>query len=154
MPRFEHDPANVVATLEVLPKDTYEFIIGQPKSFFRQNAKGGDSYGIRYPLVVAEGPMKDKKVLFSTYFQSEGAQAVGKQFLMAGYGFGRTSGDEKVFNQQYAGSDFGFDTDTASVGEMYAELRGKRIVGDLDVRLNETNGEQQQDFKGWKPFGK
>lgn len=154
MPRFNFDPNAVSASIEVLPKDSYEFIIGEPKSFMRKNRKGEDSYGIRYPLVVAEGPHKDKRVFYSIYQQSEGAQAVGKQFLMAALGYDRSSDAEKEYNAAHGGADFSFNTDDQTVGDGWMELKGQRVNGELDVAMNDETGAEMQQFPAgcWSPI--
>lgn len=152
MPRFENDPTKVSASLEVLPKDMYEFIIGEPKSFHRINAAGNPSYGIRFNLTVADGAAKGKKILFNTYQQSEGAQAIGKQFVMAALGYGKGRAEEVRFDTDFAGKDWSFDTDTGACGDAWREVVGKRVVGNLEVKID-NNGNEQQDYKGWLPFG-
>lgn len=152
MPRYENDPTKVAASIEVFPKDDYEFIVGEPKAFERTNAKGAQSYGIRFPVQVAEGDYKGKRTVFSTYQQSEGAQQMAKRFIMAVLGYGAKREEEKRFDADYAGKDWGFDTDTGAVGDMWREAVGKRVIGSLDVRIGDDGGEQQ-DFKGWRPIG-
>jgi hypothetical protein len=151
MPRFEGDPTKVSASLEVLPKDMYEFLIGEPKAFYRTNKAGNPSFGIRFQLTVAEGNAKGKKVLFSTYQQSEGAQAIGKQFVMAGLGYGKGRAEEARFDEDFRGKDWSFDTDTGACGDAWREVVGKRIVGNLEVRMQD-DGNESQDFKSWLPL--
>jgi len=157
MPRYDFSPDAVSASIEILSKGEYEFIVGEPKSFMRKNRKGEDSYGIRFPLVLAEdmnGHKKGTRIFFNTYQQSEGAQAIGKQFLMAVLGYKRNQEAEKQFNDDFTGKDFGFNTDDGSVGDGWMEVKGKRVKGDLDVGINEENQQQVQDFKAgcWSPI--
>lgn len=152
MPRYENDPTKVASSIEVFPKDDYEFIVGEPKSFFRINAKGADSYGVRFPVSVAEGPYAGKRTVFTTYQQSEGAQQMAKRFIMAVLGYGAARAEEKRFDADYAGKDWSFDTDTGAVGDMWREASGKRVIGSLDVRMGD-DGSEQQDFKGWRVLG-
>lgn len=157
MPRYDFNPEAVTATIEVLPKGDYEFIVGEPKSFMRKNRKGEDSYGIGFPLVLAEdanGKRKGTRIFFNTYQQSEGAQAIAKQFLMAVHGYKRTEEDEKKFNAEFAGKDWGFNTDDKSVGDAWMSAKGKRVKGSLDVGINEENGNQTQQFNAgcWSPI--
>ena len=157
MPRYDFSPDAVSASIEILQKGEYEFIIGEPKSFMRKNRKGEDSYGIRFPLVIAEdtnGHKKGTRIFFNTYQQSEGAQAIAKQFLMAACGFKRNQEQEQEFNRSMEGKDFGFNTDDGSVGDGWMEVKGKRVKGDLDVGINEENQQQVQDFKAgcWSPI--
>ena len=153
MPRFEHNPSAVTTSIEVFPKDDYEFTIGEPKTFFRQNAMGNDSYGVRIPLTIATGDYSGKRTLMSLYFQSEGAQSMAKQFQMAALGYQRGRNEELRFNEEWGAKDWSFDTDAGSVGDAWRELVGGRIVGSLDVSMSDT-GDEQQQFKGWRPLGK
>lgn len=153
MPRFEANPASVTTSLEVFPKDDYEFVIGEPKTFFRQNSKGGDSYGIRLPLTIGTGDYQNKRTLVSLYFQSEGAQSMAKQFQMAALGYGKGRTEEERFNKDWGGKDWSFDTDSGAVGDAWRELVGNRVVGTLDVTISDS-GDEQQQFKGWRPLGK
>jgi hypothetical protein len=155
--RFEFDPSTVTSSIPVLPKNDYEFIIGEPKSFIRKNAKGEDSYGVRYPLTVAEGEKKGQRIFFSTYYQSEGGQSAAKRFLMAVYGYKSNDEEEQRFNADMKGQDWAFDPDSGGVGEAFRNVTGKRVRGSLDVQPakdrdgNET-GEQNQNFKAWFPM--
>lgn len=149
MPRFENDPTKVKASFEVFPKDDYEFVVGEPKSFYRINQAGNPSYGIRFPLVIGTGAMEGKRAVFNTYQQSEGAQAMGKQFVMAVLGYGKGPAEEKRFDNDFAGMDWSFDTDTGAVGDAWRTVTGKRVIGSLDVRMGDT-GDEQQDYKGWR----
>jgi hypothetical protein len=137
----------------VFPKDRYEFTIGEPKTFFGQNAKGADSYGVRYPLTIADGPYKGKRTIISLWQQSEGAQSMAKQFLMAALGYGKGRAEEVRFDEEWGAKDWSFDTDSGTVGDAWRELTGNRIVGDLDNRMDD-NQVERQDFKGWSAFGR
>ena len=158
MPRYDFSPDAVFATIPVLPKGEYEFIVGEPKAFLRQNQKGQDSYGIRFPLVTAEtsnGVKKGTRIFFNTYQQSEGAQAIAKQFAMAVFGFKRTDEEEQRFNSEFAGKDWSFNTDTGVVCDAWMELKGKRITGSVDVQANRDHPDQlMQQFPAgcWSPI--
>lgn len=157
MPRYEFNPDAVSAVIEVLPKGEYEFIVGEPKAFGGKNQAGGDSYGVRFPLVLAEdsnGKRKGTRIFFSTYQQSEGAQAIAKQFLMAVHGYKRNEEGEKAFNGEFAGKDWGFDTDSKSVGDAWMSAKGKRVKGALDIGMNTNTGAEQQQFNAgcWSPI--
>lgn len=154
MPRFEPNPASVVTSIEVFPKDDYEFIIGEPKTFFRQNQKGEDSYGIRISLSIGAGDYEKKRTLVSLYFQSEGAQSMAKQFQMAALGYAKGRAEEQRFDKDWGAKDWSFDTDSGGVGDAWRELVGQRVIGSLDVSINNNTGDEQQNFKGWRPLGK
>lgn len=152
MPRFENDPTKVTAGFIVYPADTYEFLIGEPKAFYRTNKKDEPSYGIRVKMTIAEGEFKGKPFMHTLYQQSEGAQSVSKQFLMAALGYGKGRTEEERFNNDYRGKDWGFDTDSGACGDMWREMTGKRIIGQLAVKTAD-DGSEQQDTKAWLPYG-
>jgi len=157
MPRYEFDPSTVTSAIPVLPKNDYEFIVGEPKSFIRKNAKGEDSFGVRYPLTVAEGEQKGKRIFLSTYYQSEGGQAAAKRFLMAVYGYKGNDEEEQRFNRDMRGQDWSFDPESGMVGEAFRQVTGKRVRGSLDVQPakdahGEPTGELNQNFKSWSPL--
>lgn len=151
---FSFDPSTVAATLEVLPKGDYELKVISKKSFLKQSGEDRhDSYGVRYTLQVTLAKDESyigKKVIFSTYYQSEGGQAMAKQFLMAALGFGKTKSEEERFNREKGALDWSFDPNEGTVGEAYNELDGARVIGQLDVQPNNNSGEPMQNFKGWR----
>lgn len=150
MPEYNGDPTRVSANFEVFPKDDYEFVIGEPKSFEKVGEKGLN-YGIRYTLTVAtEGPFKGKKFMQTLYMHSEGAQPINKRFILAGFGYDIKA--EKKFDQDFAGKDWGFNPPTGACGDAWRELVGKRVVASLDVKISDRDGSDQQDVKGWRPI--
>lgn len=156
-PMFTFNPADVSAVMEVLPKGEYEFIVGEPQSFIRKNQKDEDSYGVRFPLVLAEdsnGKRKGTRIFYNTYGQSEGAQAIAKQFLMAVHGYPRKEEDEKRFNADFAGKDWNYDPNKKTVGDAWMSVKGKRVKGSLDIGINNKSGEQMQQFNAgcWAPI--
>lgn len=153
MPRYEASPAAVTASLEVFPKDDYLFIVGEPKTFARVNSKGNDSFGVRVSLTIRDGQYEGKRAIHSLYFQSEGAQSMAKQFQMAVLGYGKGRAEEQRFNADWGAADWSFDTDSGTVGDAWRELVGKLVTGSLDVTISEQ-GDEQQQFKGWRPAGK
>lgn len=154
MPKFEFDPSTVVASIEVFPKGEYEFQVGEPKSFLRQAGEDKhDSYGIRYSLVIKQpDEYNGKRTIFSTYYQSEGSQAMAKQFMMAVLGFGKGREEEKRFDEEMRGKDWSFDPSTGAVGDAYRELTGKRVIGSLDTDKNNRTGDPMQVFNSWRPL--
>lgn len=151
MPRYNYDPSKVQSSIEVFPKDDYEFVLGSPKSFIRQNSKGEDSYGVRFSVEVAAGAYKGKRTVFTCYLHSEGAQSMSKRFQMAAYGFKSNSEGEQAFNEKFGGLDWSIDPESGSVGEAWQKMAGTRVVGVLDIGKNNQTGEPQQDFKSWRP---
>jgi len=161
MPRYEFDPSKDQAGMVVLPKGTYEFIVGEPKSFIRKNSKNEDSYGVRYPLTVADGEKKGTRISYSTYYQSEGGRGMAKQFLMAVLGYKArgegSQGEEDRFNNDFRGQDWSFDPEEGAVGDAFRAVVGQRVIGILDVQPakdrdgNET-GQENQQFVSWLPI--
>lgn len=151
MPRFEPDPTKVSATIEILDKDDYEFLIESAKTFMRKNRKGEDSYGIRYLLSVAAGRKKGTKIPYSLYQQSDGAQSMAKQFLMAAYGFPQSKVGEKQFDEATAGADWSFDTDSGALGDAWRRPVGKRVMCAVDMKIDEM-GNPQQVWSKWRPL--
>lgn len=150
MPIYNNDPSKVVAGFTVLPKDSYEFIVGEPKAFEKTGQKGVN-YGVRFPLVVATGPMEGTKAQpHVCYEHTQDAEAFGKQFKMAALGFGKGREEEKRFDKEYGGKDWSFDTDSGGVGDAWREMVGKRVIGDYDIGINPNSGEEQQKVLGWR----
>lgn len=152
---FEFDPTKVVASFEVFPKGEYELIVGTPKAFIKTAAQGTEkehqSFGIRYPLTIAQPEeYANKKTFYSTYYQSEGAQSMAKQFMMACLGFGKPKPEEERFDREMRGKDWRFNPNTGEVGDGYRELEGMRVIGLLDVQKNINTGDDMQNFKGWR----
>lgn len=154
MPRYTHDPSLVVASLVILPKDEYEFKLGKPKAFERTASKGHQSYGIRIPLTVQGGPSSGKRTVFTIYLHSDGAASMGKRFQMAADGFVVNEKNEKLYDQQVAGKDWSYDTDTGEVGEEWRKYEGLSLVCDVDVQFAKNDkGEdvEQQVWGTWRP---
>lgn len=160
MPRYEHDPSAVSASITIFPKDSYEFKIGRPRAFERTAAAGHQSYGVRFPLTVVGGPQDGKKSVFSIYLHSEGGAQMGKRFQMAVAGFDVNEKNEKLFDEEVRGKDWSYDTTDGSVGEEWAAYEGAHVCCDVDVEIqereNKTTGEkeevEQQVWGTWRPL--
>jgi hypothetical protein len=162
---WDFDPTTVSAGIEVLPKDDYEFQIGEPKSFLNAG-KGGkaDNFGIRFPLTVMRSANHPetvgKKIFMNGFMHTPGSQAMTKGFVMAGYGYESKPEDEKAFNEQTAAGDWKFNPPTGGVGDVWRGLTGKRIIGSLDQQPRKDDmgqvieGEFNQNYKGWHPVSK
>lgn len=157
MPRFEHNPANVAASIEVFPKDDYEFIVGEPKPFhgITKSGKneGKENYGMRFALSIGRGDYQGKRTVYTIFEHNEGSQSVGKQFKMAVLGFGKGRAEEQRFDAEFGGKDWSFDTDSGEVGDAWREMTGQRVTGSLDVEQGQ-NGDEQQSWKGWRVAGR
>lgn len=155
-PRFEFDPSTVVASIETFPKQEYEFQVGEPKAFAKKSGEGEkehDSYGVRFSLVIKQpDEYNNKRTIFSTYMQSEGAQAMAKQFMMAVMGYKKNIEEEKRYDADVRGKDWGLDFSTGAVGDAWRELTGKRVIGALDITKNNKTGDPMQQFVSWRPI--
>lgn len=156
MPHFEADLTKVSVALEQFNKGDYEFLVGEPKSFQRTNNKGVETFGVRWPISLAEetdGHKKGAKQIYSGYLHTEGGQTYLKQFIMACLGFNsRNAADERRFDEQFRGADWGVDTETQGTGDMYRQVTGKRVIVQLDMGINPESGEPSQQFKGFRPI--
>lgn len=154
-PRYVYDPSKVSSSIEIFPKNDYEFIIGEPKAFKGANQQGQENFGVRVALTHAEGEFRGKKTVYTMYMHSEGAQSMAKRFHIAAYGFPQNGQNlaqgEQAFNEAHGGDDWSFDPDTGSVGDAWAKMAGGRIIGSLDVKKNNKDDSPQQDFKSWRP---
>lgn len=149
--RFSFDPSAVQSGMLVLPKDDYEFIIGEPKVFDGVNPEGKENYGIRVQLMVAsEGEFKGKRVLQNFYMHSEEALPMLKAFQLAAFGFDVKG--EKEFNELYKAENGEWDIDfeTKALGDYWRKLTGSRIAATADVKLNTKSGNEQNQFR-WRP---
>lgn len=154
--RYEHDPSKVVASLTILPKDDYEFVVGRPKAFERTASKGHQSYGIRFPLSVVGGPQDGKKTVYTIYLQSDGGAQMGKRFQMAVAGFATNEKNEKLYDAEVAGKDWSYNTDDGSVGEEWLAYEGKHVCCDVDVEQitpeGKTEPQDSQKWGTWRPI--
>lgn len=160
MPRYTPNQQNNTATLEVFPKDEYEFIIGEPKPFYNAakdntatgGADKGENFGIRYVLSHAAGPYAGKKYVKTCYLHSQGAADMTKQFMLAAYGFQPNNEAEQEFNKKIVeeGLDDSFNTDDGSVGSYWTKIKGGRVKGLLETGAYQ--GRQQNVEKGWLPL--
>jgi len=153
-PRYEPDLTAVAATLELFEKGDFEFIIGEPKSFQRQNDKGQLSVGVRFPLALAEetnGHKKNSRQLFSCYIHTDGGMTFSKRFIMAALGYKGNSQGEREFDDKFKGADWSLDPDNGSVGDVWRQPAGRRITASLDIGTNPNSGEPSQQFTGFQP---
>lgn len=146
MPNYEPNLTDVQSTLEVFPKGEYEFKITSAKSFEKSKEDGSKTVGIRFPMEEAES---GKKTIYTLYVHSEGAMGFAKRFVMAAYGYSVDSEGENKFNNDYRGADWSIDTENGTVGEIWKDLIGKRVVGVVDTKIG-PNGDQQQEWNGFR----
>lgn len=155
-PRFEFDPSTVVASIEVFPKQEYEFQIGEPKPFKRTAGEGDkehESFGVRFPLAIKRpDEYSSKRTVYSIYLHSEGGQAMSKQFMMAAMGFGKGAAEEKKYDAEVRGKDWSIDFETLGLGDAWRDHTGKRVIGSLDIAKNNRTGDPMQQFNSWRPI--
>jgi hypothetical protein len=149
---FNFDPTTVVSSIEVFPKQEYEFKVGSPKAFMKKAGEDQhDSYGLRFSLTISlPSEYEGKRTVYSIYLQSEGAQSFAKQFIMACLGYGKGRGEEERFDREQRGQDWQFDPEAATVGDAWKQLEGQRVIGGLDTQPNNKTGEPMQQFKSWR----
>lgn len=152
MPRYEYDPSQASATIEIFPKDDYEFIVGTPKAFAKVEDNVVKNFGVRFPLTIAEGQFRTKKTVMTCYLHNDGSQSMTKRFQMACLGYGSSPSEEKRFDAEQVGKDWAINTDSGEVGEAWRAMAGVRITGSLDVGKNNRTDEPQQNFKSWRPL--
>lgn len=155
MPSFNPNPSAVDAGFPIFPKDEYEMVIGDPKTFYgtAKDSTKVDNYGVMFTLIIAEGPMKGKKFIKRCFMHTPESQGFAKQFQMAALGFNpKNQEDEQKFNEAYGNADWSFNTDTQSCGEAWAEMKGKRLYASLDQGVNKVTGDPSQVEKGYRPF--
>lgn len=155
-PQYQYDPSKHSASFETFPKDQYEVQVGEPKAFLRQNQKGEDSYGIRFPLTLKGGQFDGKRTMYSAYLNGEGG-GFAKQFMMAALGYKLDQNSERQFDADFTGQDWSYDTETGAVGDMWRKATGQRMVVDLDVEPAKDNqgaltGEFRQRFAKFHPI--
>lgn len=160
MPRYQYDPSKAQATIEVFPKNAYLVKVGTPKAFGKKEEKSDElkNFGIMFQLHIAEVmPGEDPKIvgkntIFRAYLHNDGSQSMTKRFQMAALGYRNTPDEEKRFDAEQAGKDWGFDPDTGAVGEAWQQFSGSSLVANLDVGKNNNTGEPQQNFQSWAPL--
>lgn len=153
-PRYEPDLTAVAAALELFEKGAWEFSVGEPKAFQRENDKGQLSVGVRYLLSLAEetnGHKKGSKQMFSCYIHTDGAMTFSKRFVMAALGYRNTSQEERRFDETYKGADWSVDPETGAVGDAWRQPAGRRVNCSLDIGTNPNTGEPSQQFVGFTP---
>ncbi len=156
MARYEHDPSAVQSTMQVFPKGDYEFSVGEPKPFERTNAANKLSYGVGFSLkcervVEGEDNMLGKRAYFSCYQHTEGGCSFSKRFQMSCLGHKGNPQGENAFNDEVAGQNWGFDPDEGTVGDMWSNLTGNRLVISMSEGVNPNTGDPSQNFDAFRP---
>jgi hypothetical protein len=152
--RYSYNPAAVTSNFETFDKGDYVITLGQPKSFVNKEPDGSvRNFGIRFPFVMADGKYVGKRGVFTAYLHNEGSQSMTKRFQMAVLGYGGSSEDEKKFDVDQIGINWGdFDPENGTVGEPWNALKGANVISVMDVGQNNKTGDPQQNFKSWRPI--
>ena len=163
MPRFSPNPNRVSSTFTTLPKDIYEFVVGEPKPYFQERANGTTTYGIRFPLTVQGGEYDGKLVTFNgEMYDQDNNETFGmpstKRFAMACLGYPIDDEGEKRFNADTENEDWSFDPgqddpDSRYVGEFWLKLKGCGVRSQLDHNVSKTDPTKiYHKFAAWYPM--
>lgn len=155
MPSFNPKPSEVSGLIQPLPKDLYEFVIGEPKVIFKKDEATGETlnHGMSYTLTVADGEYAGKKAFPRMYMHTQDAAARSKQFQIAAYGFTVDNAGEGEFNATYGDADWSYDTDTGAIGQAWLDLKGKRVKCEVGLsKPTEAYPNPSQQFNKWFPI--
>lgn len=150
MPSFNPREAKA-SSFTPLPPDTYECVIGEPKTFSRTKMDGDLSEGVSYLCTVAEGEHVGKKIFVNLYLHSEGGRNFAKSFLLAAYGLGTDDDSNAAFDQDHGDVDWSYDPASGTCGTGWHEISGHRIRIVVDVRAD-SSGVPRQNVKGYEPI--
>lgn len=160
MPTYKPDLSKVQLGFVQLPKDDYEFAVGEPKTFSRDRTEKDQSitkvFGIQYPIVVKEAASDENKqfigrtLMQSLYFHTEKTESVNFAFAMACYGFGANEVD--AFREKFADADFSVDTDTGDVGSFWKGIAGTRVSATADLKPRADDPSKNNQQFAWRPI--
>lgn len=150
--RYDFDPTAISVSFKVFPKGDYEFSIGEPRAFARVSQEGKETYGIRFPLkcegvIDGDSSLVGERAVYTAYLHG-GDNPFVKQFIMGALGFSLNSEGEKEFNEKYKGYDWSYDPQAGTVGDMWSEVTGSRVIASLDAQL--FNDELRQQWKSFR----
>lgn len=165
-PAHSFDPTTVSALIQIFPKGTYEFSISEPKAYQRPNKEGKLTKGIRYGVTCEEvhdgdPNMKGERQFVNGYPSSadapdginEGGLAFIKGFLLAAYGYERTTAGQREFDAAMKGKDWALDFESGACGDAWRDVTGKRFLADMDTGINKDSGEAQQKWSQFRKVG-
>lgn len=156
MPIYTPDPTKVSSGFQIFPKGHYEFIIGAPKGFHKnetEEGKNDGNYGVGYLVVCAESDdqpqMKDQKLYNRCFVHTPESESFTKQFQVAALG----CKDDAEFNEKYGQEEWWINTDDDSFGKGWNLLEGKRITCDIKVVMGKGDyKDKEQNQFSWKAF--
>ena len=153
MGRFQGAPTKASIGFITLPKDRYEFEIGEPKAYERtQKGKDGADdkivQGINWPLIVrSPGQYQNKVVFFRSAQDNDISLSQEKALMMAADGVEPKADNDEVWSLEHEGDDFSADTTSGVVGEGYRRHKGKRVFGEVDITISKQDNVTQ--FQKW-----
>jgi hypothetical protein len=154
MPRFNPDPSKVTTGFPVYPKGRYQVTIGEPKSFFKAATQVGkvDNHGVRFASKISGEGVENKSFMISCFMHTPESEGFSKAVQMAALGYNpRDNAAQARFNEEKATLDWTYNTDDASCGDGWHEMKGKVVNVDLDVAMGE-GGVEQQKVLGYTPI--
>lgn len=151
MPRFEPNITAAQASFVTLPKDTYEFLINEPKIRLVKPKAGGseDRLTLSYPLIVVEGNLRGKKTGTTLWLHTEESYGFAKQFIMIANGYKVSEESEAEFNEAFADASWLIDTDQNIIGDAWLTAKGKRILADVTVDPDPNDPTKQYNKYQW-----
>lgn len=150
MPKYTVNPTEATAGQVILEKGEYAFEITKVAPFIFDKNPEKISYGVGATVkVTTDGPFKGKTIQARCFQHSDGARDMSKRFVMAALGFDVKQ--EDLFNAEFGGSDWSFDTDDKSVGDAWRQLEGKILRGDAQEVKMDNQGNQNQNIN-WKLY--
>lgn len=150
--KFTFDPSAVSIGFEIYPKDIYEAILKEPKTFYKEGVGDKETRGgIAFPMTIEEGEFKGKPYSLVSNFGDDWGPKQAKQLLAAALGFDtRNKKGEKEFEEACVanGWDLTVDLESGYLGEGWTQMKGSRVMVDLDIRTyvdaaGETKDSQQ-----------
>lgn len=153
MGRFDFNPTEVSAGFPVFDKGAYQFVIGEPKSFYKAATDPAkkDNYGVRYVLKVNDGVDKDKKFIQNCFMHTPESAGFSKQFMMAALGYKKD--EEKRFDEEQGGQDWSYDPDNNSCGDGWHQLKGHVVEIEFDTpKIDATTGDKQNKVIASRPI--
>lgn len=161
MARYVPQMGNVKTGIELLPKGTYKFDITDIKWYSREYTGDDGStvevFGIQANCRVKDGPKEGKFSFPQFNLADEDLFGIFKSFAMAALGYSSKEKDQEEFNSKYPDEMFAYDPeaengDNSHLGDIYARLVGKTIVGNLDIKPSKKNPERQYQKFVWLPY--
>ena len=153
--RFDFNPQTQDIGFPIYPKGTYEFEIGEPKTYNRtaKNAGDPDRYGVSVLLKCSEGEMKGKVYNVNFDFSSDYGPANAMTFLVVASGHDANDEGVAAFRAETQGKDFTVDVEQKLLGDGWTEcMKGQKVLGDMDTEADPNNvGKLRQKFPKWLP---